>query len=130
MPSDLPATEAVRNVTFSTSKVAIASTPDEVTLSVSGELDMADADQVGEILAQAASTGRAIVRVDLSAVTFADSSAIKALLLGAKTAEANGVEYELVNAHGSVQRLLAITGLTDALNVVSEPDEREGPNSL
>ncbi|HEY7628178.1 MAG TPA: STAS domain-containing protein [Ilumatobacteraceae bacterium] len=115
---------------MTTSTAGVETSANEVTVTVSGELDMADADEVGEILTRAAAAGRAILRVDLSGLTFADSSAIKALLVGAKAAEANGVDYQLVNPHGNVQRLLSVTGLTEALTVIIEPDEREGPNSL
>src|SRR5512143_1170857 len=49
----------------------------------------------GAILAEAAASGRPILRVDLSGLTFADSSAVKALLVGAKAADAHGVAYQL-----------------------------------
>lgn len=130
MHSDSPTTGASHGVTLTTSTAGVETSANEVTVTVSGELDMADADEVGEILTRAAAAGRAILRVDLSGLTFADSSAIKALLVGAKAAEANGVDYQLVNPHGNVQRLLSVTGLTEALTVIIEPDEREGPNSL
>lgn len=130
MHSDFPATGAAHRVALTTSNVGVETTANEITVRVSGELDMADADEVAEMLSRAASTGRAILRVDLSGLTFADSSAIKALLVGAKTAEANGVDYQLVNPHGNVQRLLSVTGLNEALTVISEPEVREGPNSL
>ena len=54
-------------------------------------------------------------------MTFADSSAIKAILTGALGADERGVKFELVNPRGLVQRLLDVTGLTEVLTIVHEP---------
>jgi anti-sigma B factor antagonist len=115
---------------LSTCTVNVETTPNYVVVSVAGELDMADAGTVAQVLIDAADAGRPILRLQLSGLTFADSSAIKAIILGAKAAEQRGVTYELVNPHGRVQRLLQVTGLTKALNVIHEPEYVEGPNSL
>ncbi|MEY2580670.1 MAG: anti-sigma factor antagonist [Ilumatobacteraceae bacterium] len=115
---------------LSSCTVDVETTGSYVVVTVVGELDMADADQVAQVLVEAANAGRPILRVELSGLTFADSSAIKAIILGAKAAEEHGVTYELVNPHGRVQRLLQVTGLNKALNVVYEPQYVEGPNSL
>jgi anti-sigma B factor antagonist len=117
-------------LTLSTCTVEIETNPNSVTVTVAGELDMADSDQVGEVLIDAAAAGSPIVRVQLSRLTFADSSAIKAILVGARAAEDRGVSYELLNPHGRVQRLLHVTGLANALTIVNEPENEQGPNSL
>lgn len=117
-------------VQLSTCTVNVETTPNYVAVTVTGELDMADADSVAQVLVDAADAGRPILRLQLSGLTFADSSAIKAIILGAKAAEQRGVTYELVNPHSRVQRLLQVTGLTKALNVIHEPEYVEGPNSL
>ncbi|MEP7204338.1 MAG: STAS domain-containing protein [Ilumatobacteraceae bacterium] len=117
-------------LTLSTCTVEVEVNPNSVTVSVAGELDMADSDRVGELLIEAAASGRPIVRLQLSGLTFADSSAIKAILVGARAAEDHGVTYELVNPHGRVQRLLHVTGLVNALTIVVEPDDEQGPHSL
>ena len=115
---------------LSTCAVDVETTPSHIVVSVSGELDMADADQVAQVLVDAANAGKPILRVQLSGLTFADSSAIKAIILGARAADQRGVTYELVNPHGRVQRLLQVTGLHKALTILHEPDYVEGPNSL
>ena len=115
---------------LSTCTVDVETTPSYVVVTVTGELDMTDADSVAQVLVEAAESGRPILRLQLSGLTFADSSAIKAMILGAKAAEQHGVTYELVNPHGRVQRLLQVTGLTKALNVLHEPEYVEGPNPL
>jgi anti-anti-sigma factor len=115
---------------LSTCTVDVETTPSYVVVTVVGELDMADADQVAQVLIESAGAGRPILRLQLSDLTFADSSAIKAIILGSKAAEEHGVTFELVNPHGRVQRLLQVTGLNNALTVTHEPECVEGPNSL
>jgi anti-anti-sigma factor len=117
-------------LTLSTCSVDVETSTNSVTVTLAGELDMADSDQVGLVLIDAAAAGRPIVRLELSALTFADSSAIKAILVGAKAADERGVSYQLINPHGRVQRLLNVTGLASALTIVNEPDDEQGPNSL
>ena len=116
--------------TLSTCTVDVEVTPNNVIVSVVGELDMADADQVGHVLVEAAEAGKPIVRLELAGLTFADSSAIKAILVGAQAADERGVVYELVNPHDRVRRLLEVTGLANVLTIVDEPTYLEGPNSL
>ena len=130
MEGDLPATSTPTRVQLSTCTVEISATPNNVIVTLGGELDMADAERIGDILAESASAGKPTVSVDLAGLTFADSSAVKSILRGATAAEENGVSYELLNPHGSVRRLLKVTGLTEALTVVIDPDDQEGPNSL
>ncbi|HZX55573.1 MAG TPA: STAS domain-containing protein [Ilumatobacteraceae bacterium] len=93
---------------------------DAIVVSVAGELDMADADKVAQVLVSAADSGKPLVKLDLSGLTFADSSAIKAIVLGAQAAARHGVSYELVNPNGRVQRLLEITGLAGAITIVRD----------
>ena len=92
----------------------------EIVVSVAGELDMADADKVAQVLVNAADSGKPLVRLELSGLTFADSSAIKAIVLGAQAAARHGVAFELVNPNGRVQRLLEITGLAGAITIVRD----------
>ncbi|MBK5334119.1 MAG: STAS domain-containing protein [Ilumatobacteraceae bacterium] len=116
--------------TLSTCTVDVEMWPSTVVVSVVGELDMADADQVGKILIDAVDAEKPIVRLELGGLRFADSSAIKAILVGAQAAEERGVTYELVNPHDRVRRLLEVTGLANVLNLVDEAAYQEGPSSL
>ncbi len=108
-------------LTLSTCTVDVETMVDRVDVLIAGEIDMADADQVGEVLIGAIDAGKPMVRLQLAELRFADSSAIKAILIGAQAAEERGVGYELVNPRGLVQRLLEVTGLNHALTVVQEP---------
>ena len=122
------ASAPVRQI-LSTCTVDVEMWPNSVVVSIVGELDMADGDQVGKILIDAAEARKPIIRLQLAGLTFADSSAIKAILMGAKAAEERGVTYELVNPHVRVRRLLEVTGLSNVLTIVDE-SAYQGPDSL
>ena len=115
---------------LSTCTVDVEMLPNNVVVSVVGELDMADADQVGQILIEAAEAGKPILQLELAGLTFADSSAIKAILVGAQAADDRGVTYELVDPHDRVRRLLEVTGLVSVLTIVDTATNQQGPNSL
>ncbi|MEO7371547.1 MAG: STAS domain-containing protein [Ilumatobacteraceae bacterium] len=110
--------------------VDLETTASAIVVRLAGELDMADADRVAQVLRDATSAGRPIVRLELSGLSFADSSAIKAIILGAQSAAQRGVTFELVNPHRRVRRLLEVTGLVKALTIIDEPVDQQGPNSL
>ena len=69
MKGDFQATRLPTRLTLSTCTVEISATPNDRIVAVIGELDMADADQVGEILAEAAASGKPILRVDLAGLS-------------------------------------------------------------
>ena len=123
------ASAPVRQI-LSTCTVDVEMWPSSVVVSIVGELDMADGDQVGKVLVDAAQARKPIIRLDLAGLIFADSSAIKAILMGAQAAEEHGVAFELVNPHDRVRRLLEVTGLSKVLTIVDEAAYLEGPNSL
>ena len=123
------ASAPVRQI-LSTCSVDVEMWPNCVVVSVVGELDMADADQVGQILTEATLAGKPVVRLGLAGLTFADSSAIKAILVGARAADERGVTYELVDPHERVKRLLEVTGLANVLTIVDNATYQEGPDSM
>jgi anti-anti-sigma factor len=94
----------------------------------SGEIDLASADSIGAVLHDQLRRGRRHVRVDLTAVTFLDASALGMLL---------GAHYEFLANHGTltltgpgraVVRLLRITGLDDVLFVSAGARYRFAPS--
>ena len=104
---------------FSSCTVRVSPGPTQVVISILGDLDMVDADKVAKILVDAADGGKATVSLELSGLTFADSSAVKAIVLGAQAAARRGVAYELVNPTSRVQRLLEVTGLAGTMTIVN-----------
>jgi anti-sigma B factor antagonist len=59
-----------------------------------------------------------VVTVDTAGLTFADSSAVAALVDARATAEARGAKLRLDHVHGSLRRVLALTGLDEVFDTV------------
>ena len=78
---------------------------------VDGEIDVAVADLMAAELAAAIEAGPPRLLVDLSQVTFMDSSALSALVGTHKKAVAVGGEVRLVGPNARLRKLLAITQL-------------------
>jgi anti-sigma B factor antagonist len=89
-------------------------------VSVSGELDLASAPELRTALALAASGTSGHLILDLSDVTFIDSSALGTLLRADDQLGGDGVRMVLVCPPGPVQRLLVTTRLGGRLAL--EPD--------
>jgi anti-anti-sigma factor len=84
----------------------------DATVTITGAVDLAAAPAVDTAIEAAArSTDAAGIMVDLSRVTFLDSSGISVLLRGRRLAEAHDVTYHVTGAHGLVLTVLEITGV-------------------
>jgi anti-anti-sigma factor len=86
-----------------------------------GELDLAVADQLVRVALDGLASAPA-VHLDLGEVTFIDSTGLGSLLRIRNEAAAASKEFRLVRVPAAVSRLLQITGMTDAFEVVGEPD--------
>jgi anti-sigma B factor antagonist len=128
MEDSSPLASVPTRLTLSTCTIDIETMVDRVDVRIAGELDMADADQVGEVLMGAVDSGKPTVRLQLAELRFADSSAIKAILIGAQAADERAIGYQLINPRGLVQRLLEVTGLDRALTVLQEPESPGSSN--
>ncbi|MEO3759604.1 STAS domain-containing protein [Mycobacterium sp. B14F4] len=78
----------------------------------SGEIDLANVDEFGALLARAAAAGSSVT-VDLSAVTYCDSAALRELFSVAAAAKLTLV----VPAGGPITTLLGISGLDKVATV-------------
>jgi anti-sigma B factor antagonist len=85
-----------------------------VTLSFAGELDLASAATTKENLARVLEDGAAQVVVDLTELTFIDSTGI-ALLVLAKRGDGDGRLRFVPSESAAVCRVLALTGVDEAL---------------
>ena len=79
-------------------------TESSVVVRVAGELDLATAPELAELFAHA-EWDRPVV-LDLTAVSFIDSSGIRALCRAADEAARRGVAFQAVEASGPVARTL------------------------
>ena len=85
---------------------------DRVSIRVKGELDMAATPTLTQAIVSAASTPR--ICLDLSGVTFLDSSAIGALVASGREVGEAGSRLEIGPRSDIVTRVLEITGLADS----------------
>ncbi|MFA9270316.1 MAG: STAS domain-containing protein [Baekduiaceae bacterium] len=83
-----------------------------------GEIDLATAGRVE----QAAAGADGDVVIDLRAVTFLDSSALRLLIQEERRAREGGHAFAVVPGGPEVQRLLQIAGLDARLRVLEDPD--------
>jgi anti-sigma B factor antagonist len=93
-------------------------------LAVGGEIDMATADDLAERLLAIADGGEGHVEIDMSKVTFCDSTGLKVLLDAHRTLADAGRALRLTRASPQVMRLLVLSGtevlLADPGDVVPE----------
>jgi len=92
--------------------VTRAMTSTGTTVEVAGELDEAAGPQVRRALITAVVTG-GVVEVDLSGVTFADSSGLRALLDARQFAHQYHVGFRVTATTAPLRRLLTAAGVHD-----------------
>jgi anti-anti-sigma factor len=86
-----------------------------VVLSLAGELDMASADQVLEELDRVQSEGAAELVIDLSELTFMDSTGLRAILTADARSRLEGPKLTLVPGPEAVHRVFELTGMAGRL---------------
>ena len=91
-------------------------------LALSGELDMVSSPEVVARLEELKDKGVA-VRLDLTGLTFMDSTGVRALYSAAKHARDGGPGLEIVPPVGEPMRVLEITGVYRLLPFVGAPDD-------
>jgi anti-anti-sigma factor len=88
-----------------------------VVIALPAEIDMANADRVGQQLGSALAPGVATVIADMTATRFCDSSGMSMLVRAHGQAAANGTELRLVVASTAVLRTLTLLGLDQLLPI-------------
>ena len=84
-------------------------------LLVAGEIDMQVAPRLTEAIGDLLRDGHDRVVVDLSAVTFLDSSGLASLVDGYHQAKQEQATYRVCGAHGIVLRVLDVSGVAELL---------------
>lgn len=82
---------------------------------LTGAFDHHNAHRLTEALQRALDAGAAVVLLDLSEVTFMDSTGVTRLLLARRSARAAGGHLALIAPSRPVKRLLSITGVDRVL---------------
>jgi anti-sigma B factor antagonist len=89
-------------------------------LTVDGELDLSTSPDLRDAL-YALATGHERIAIDLSAVTFMDSTALGVIVAGMKRARERGGELALIGPTGSPRKVLSITALDQIVPIVEDP---------
>jgi anti-sigma B factor antagonist len=84
------------------------------TLVLTGELDMTTTPMVEEVIVRCAASARRLI-LDLSRLTFMDSTGLGLVLTAQHLCEAGGAEFALVPGPTQVQSVFEVTGLLDRL---------------
>lgn len=85
----------------------------ECILTVDGDIDLASAPEFEASLRTALDASPSSIVVDLTALTFIDSSGLRVLVASSKDAQSRGATLALRNVPRHAQRVLDITGLSE-----------------
>jgi anti-sigma B factor antagonist len=90
---------------------------------LSGELDLSTVEMVEQELARVEGAGPAIVALDLSRLTFLDSSGLRLIVSADQRARRENRRFAVVRGPDTVQRVFSITRLDEQLELVDGLDE-------
>jgi anti-sigma B factor antagonist len=108
-----PLTPGTPDLTGRSLEIQTARNGDTVTVEVAGELDLATAEALERVLVAVEETEPGRIVIDLSELYFADSTGLRTLLQFKQ--RSNGRLSFIPSQHGSVTRLLALTGTAELL---------------
>jgi anti-sigma B factor antagonist len=92
-------------------------------VSVSGEVDLETASQLGDHALVALRDVSPHVLLDLTGVTFMDSTGLKVLLSIQRRADLAGGSFAIAGASRSVRKILSVTGLDQTFTIHDTVDE-------
>ena len=87
---------------------------------LTGELDLSTIQKVEQELTRVEGEGPAIVALDLSRVTFLDSSGLRVIVSADQRARRENRRFVVVRGPETVQRVFSITRLDEQLELVDE----------
>jgi len=90
-------------------------------LSLRGDLDLATVTTIEPVLEETRWKEVSTLVLDMTEVTFVDSSGLRLILGARRRADEAGARFAMRNVPAQARRLLSITGVSELLNV--EPDE-------
>jgi anti-anti-sigma factor len=107
------------------SRLALAPDPDDNhvgrhTIVLEGELDMAWAPVLDATVRRACKAGTPALALDLSGLTFMDSTGLRSILLARDTCEKHGCTFLLIQGPAQIKRLFEVAGLIDRLPFESD----------
>jgi anti-sigma B factor antagonist len=100
--------------------VTVSKDGDRATLELRGELDMSGTDRLRLALEQAEEPPSGLLVLDLSMLDFIDSTGLEELLRAARRAHDSGRRLIVARPSRYVRRLLELTAIDQALDVVED----------
>ena len=94
-------------------EIAVETAGEAARITLDGELDIHTAPGVAEAISGALDGGATTVAIDAAALRFCDSSGIQVLVQARERLVASGGTLRVEGVHGSVEKVLAVTGLLD-----------------
>ncbi len=94
-----------------------------VLVSVVGEVDVATAPQLRGLLQEAVAEGSPTVAVDLTGVTFIDSTALGVLIEAKKLCDGEGGTMRIAVSEPRILKIFEITGLTELFDIRPTRDQ-------
>ncbi len=101
-------------------EVVSAEDGEQVTVSLRGELDLSTVGKVQEELNRAEASDATVVVLDLSNLTFLDSTGLRAVVTAHERAAEQGRRFVIVRGPDAVQRVFTITRLEERLEMVDD----------
>lgn len=95
-------------------------------VAVGGEVDLETASQLGDHALDALREVSPHVALDLTGVSFMDSTGLKVLLTVSRRAELAGGSFALVGPTRTVRKILSLTGLDQNFTVVESVEDLAG----
>jgi anti-sigma B factor antagonist len=92
----------------------------QVTVSLKGELDLSSVGKVEEELKRVEADGPSLLVLDLSRLTFLDSTGLRAVVTADERARGDGRRLVVVRGPDAVQRVFSITRLEERLEMVDD----------
>jgi len=95
------------------------SNPDRHVITVSGEVDLASSPQLDDAIISTLDSGAKAVAIDLTDVTFMDSSGLGVIVRGLKRCREAEIDLDLVITNERVLKVFGITGLDQVIPIHS-----------
>lgn len=97
-----------------------------VTVFLAGELDLGSRALLDDVLRELASDSTRAIVLDLSAVSFMDSTGLHGILAAKAACAENDCQFLVARASSPVQRLLEVTGVLNELPRWEDERSRQG----
>ena len=92
-------------------------------LALKGELDLSTIERVEQELTRAEDDGHRLIVLDLSGLTFLDSTGLRTIVTADQRARRSGRRLVILKGPATVHRVFTITRLDERLEMVDSADE-------